>query len=77
MNLSICRHCEWQYTTFKPVQDISAQLLIVCDGSDNIIGYNKAYWRLNTYDFNLHIMEERYNIMKFENNIIKLEYLYG
>ena len=77
MNLSICRHCEWQYTTFKPVQDTSAQLLIVCDGSDNMIGYNKAYWRLNTYDFNLHIMEERYNIMKFENNIIKLEYLYG
>ena len=76
MNLSSVRHCEWQYSTFKPVLDTSAELLIVCDGSENIIGYNRVNWRQYKYNFNLHIMEERYNLIKFGNNVITLEYLY-
>ena len=77
MNLNECRHCEWQYSTFEPVLDSEAQLLIVCDVSENMIGYNKTDWNVYKYSFNLHIMEERYNILKFENNHIVLDYFYG
>lgn len=77
MNLNAIRHCEWQYSTFNPVVDNEAQLLIICDVSENMIGYNKTDWRVHKYSFNIHIMEERYNILKFENNKVTLEYLYG
>ena len=77
MNLSKVRHCDWEYGTFRPVKDISSQLLIVCDENDNMLGYNKPYWNIHKYDFYLHIMEERYNLITFENNNVRLEHLYN
>ena len=76
MNLSTSRHCEWEYKTFKPEYDVSAQLLMVCDQSENMVGYNKINWQINEYNYLLHIMEERYNLLQFVNNNIILKYFY-
>jgi hypothetical protein len=72
MNLTKFNHLEWEYTTHRPPRDISAQLLIVCDQSDNMISYNKINWYLYEYDYDIHVMEERYNLIKFENNNVSL-----
>jgi len=77
MNLTKFHHIEWEYTTFKPPRDVSASLLIVCDVSNEPVAYNKPNWNIYTYNYNLHIMEERYNLLKFENNKVTLLSMYG
>ena len=77
MNLTKYHNIAWEFSTFRPAKDISAQVLMICDQSNNMIGYNKINWNFHDYNYNLHIMEERYNILKFENNNIKLEFIHG
>ena len=45
--------------------------------NENMLGYNMPYWNVYKYNFYLHIMEERYNLITFENNNVRLEYLYN
>ena len=55
------------YSTYTPPADANAQTLVVCDDDSNPIGVNKPIWRLYDYNYNLHLMEERYNILIFES----------
>ena len=45
----------------------------VCDNI-NIIGINKPTWRLYEYNFDMIVMEERYNIIVFESGLVKLKF---
>jgi hypothetical protein len=65
LNMSKFNVIEFEVTTFLPPVDASAQFFTICDGSGNVIGVNKPNWRLYDYNYNLNIMEERYNILTF------------
>jgi len=65
MNMSKFSVIEFEVTTYLPPMDASAQFFTICDGSGNVIGVNKPNWRLFDYNYNLNILEERYNILTF------------
>ena len=67
VNLSKFSVIEFEYSTYTPPADANAQTLVVCDDDSNPIGVNKPNWRLYDYNYNLHLMEERYNILIFES----------
>jgi hypothetical protein len=66
MNLSKFKNVELEFTTYvPPVDPNTSNFQIICDGSGNVIGINKQNWRLYEYNYNLTVMEERYNILSF------------
>ena len=67
INLSKFSIVEFEYSTYTPPADANAQTLVVCGDDGNPIGVNKPTWRLYDYNYNLHLMEERYNILIFES----------
>ena len=67
INLSKFNNIEFEYTTHLPQLDPSAQTYAICDASGDIIGINKPIWRIYGYNYNLYVMEERYNILSFES----------
>jgi hypothetical protein len=67
MNLSKFNQIEFEVTTYLPPLDASAQFFTICDGSGNVIGVNKPNWRIFDYNYNLTVLEERYNILTFSS----------
>ena len=67
INLSKFTLIEFEYSTYTPPADSNAQTFVVCNNDNNPIGVNKPIWRLYDYNYNLHLMEERYNILIFES----------
>jgi hypothetical protein len=65
INMSKFNLIEFEVTTYAPPMDASAQFFTICDGSGNVIGINKPNWRLYDYNYDLNILEERYNILTF------------
>jgi hypothetical protein len=67
MNMSKFKQVELEFTTFQPPFDTSTpNLEVVCDSFGTPISVTvKPSWALYTYNYNLHIMEERYNILSF------------
>ncbi len=45
---------------------------VLCDPSGGIIGVRKDTWRLNKWNFDLRVWEERYNMIVIENGSIGL-----
>ena len=68
VNLSKFSDIQFEYSTYIPPLDLSAQTFVVCDLSTNVpIAINKPVWRIYDYNYNLYVMEERYNILSFES----------
>ena len=68
VNLSKFSNIQFEYSTYIPPLDASAQTFVVCDISTNVpIAINKPVWRIYDYNYNLYVMEERYNILSFES----------
>ena len=67
MNLTKFRTIEFEFTTYTPPADPGAQTLNVCDESGKFIGINKTFWEMFLYTYNLIVIEERYNILKFHS----------
>jgi hypothetical protein len=77
VNLSKFTKIEFEITTIAPPLDPLAQSLTVCaqeDGVTTAIGVNKPTWRLYDYNFNLTVMEERYNVLTFVSGTAGLMY---
>lgn len=75
MNMSKFRTIEFEYKTYYPPMDPSAQFLTICDPSSGLpIAVNKPSWRVYDYTYDLTILEERYNVVKFESGNVGLEY---
>ena len=45
---------------------------VLCDPSGGIIGVRKDTWRLNKWNFDLRVWEERYNMVVIESGSIGL-----
>ena len=44
----------------------------MCDDQGNIIGVRKDVWRLNEYNYDLRVFEERYNMIEIQGGRIGL-----
>ena len=77
VNLSKFTKIEFEITTIAPPLDPLAQSQVICSQDNGVataIGVNKATWRLYDYNFNLTIMEERYNVLTFTSGSAALMY---
>ena len=67
---------KWQYVTFEfntiqpPLDPDNNNVEVLCDPSGGIIGVRKDTWRLNKWNFDLRVWEERYNMIVIENGSI-------
>ena len=75
INMSKFNQVELEFTTTMPPIDPNAQSLTICDPqTGTVIGINKPTWRIYDYNFNLHIYEERINIVSFVGGNVGLLY---
>tara|TARA_X000000950_G_scaffold289533_1_gene415010 strand:+ start:42320 stop:43948 length:1629 start_codon:yes stop_codon:yes gene_type:complete len=65
INLSKFSNVEFELTTYIPPVDLSAQFFNICDDNGEVIGVNKFSWDVYEYTYDLHVLEERYNIIHF------------
>ena len=75
MNLSRFKNIDFEYTTILPF-DVSGNsgpaIPTMCDEDGNIIGVYNPTWKDYEYSYNLHVMEERYNVLIFESGMARL-----
>ena len=75
MNLSKFTDIEFQYSTIKPYDLSYVQHhnhLLQCDICDNILGVENPNVLDYLYRYNLHIMQEKYNVLIFEGGMAQL-----
>lgn len=64
MNLNKFKNIEFEMTTIEPEIDPDSNFNVICDENGDIIGTNKQK-SLFKYSYDLHLYEERYNILRF------------
>ena len=74
MNLSMFNTLEWEFNTIKPESATSASVSVTCDASGTPqdplpTSSDVEYWKNFKYSYNIHIMEERYNILVCNNGV--------
>jgi hypothetical protein len=75
INMSMFNQVELEFTTIIPPLDPLAQSLTICDPeTGTVIGVNKPTWRIYDYNFDLHLFEERINIVSFLGGNVGLMY---
>jgi len=75
VNTSKFSNIQFEFTTFYPPLDPSANFLTICDPTTRLpIGVNKPTWRIYDYNYNLVILEERYNVVRFMSGNVGLMY---
>ena len=66
INMSKFSTIELEFTTYPPPLDPSANFYTICDPETGIpIGVNKPTWRIYDYNYDLTVLEERYNVLTF------------
>lgn len=75
INMSRFNQIEFEFVTISPPLDPLAQTLTICDPQTGaIIGVNKPTWRIYFYNFDLHVFEERINMITFVGGNCALQY---
>ena len=81
LNTSKFSNVQFEFSTFYPKNNPDAQFLTICDSAvDPVtntpipIGVNKPMWRIYEYNYNLVILEERYNVVTFMSGNAGLMY---
>lgn len=64
INLSRFKKIEFEITTIEPPVDPSAAFFTICDDNGEIIGVSKDRSQYS-YTYEMHLFEERYNILRF------------
>jgi len=75
MNLSKFKEIEFEFNTYQPPLDPQAQVFTICNRlTGEIIGVNKPTWRIYDYNYDLTVLEERFNILTFTGGNAALLY---
>jgi hypothetical protein len=76
INMSKFERIEFEFTTFTPPLDPSAQTFVICDegAPGEVLGVNKPTWRIYDYNYDLTVFEERYNTVIFTSGNVGLMY---
>ena len=72
INLSKFNLIQFETSTILPPHREDVNIRNIKDSCGNVIGISKPTWSLFSYNYNLHIMEERYNILKFTGGMASL-----
>ena len=65
INLSKFKDVEFELNVNHPRLDANAVTTVICDDDGNLIGIDKPMWSIYEYTYDLTVMEERYNVLKF------------
>jgi len=66
INMSKFSTIELEFNTYPPPLDPSANFYTICDPETGIpVGVNKPQWRIYKYNYDLTVLEERYNVLTF------------
>jgi len=66
INMSKFSTIELEFSTYVPPLDPDAQSYTICDPETGIpVGVNKPQWRIYNYNYDLTVLEERYNVLTF------------
>ena len=68
INMSKFSTIELEFSTYVPPLDQNAQFYTICDPNADPsvpIGGNKPQWRIYDYNYDLTVLEERYNVLTF------------
>ena len=66
INMSKFSTIELEFTTYPPPLDPSANFYTICDPVTHVpIGVNKPQWRIYDYNYDLTVLEDRYNVLTF------------
>jgi hypothetical protein len=68
INMSKFSTIELEFSTYVPPLDQNAQFYTICDPNADPsvpIGVNKPQWRIYDYNYDLTVLEERYNVLTF------------
>ena len=66
INMSKFSTIELEFNTYPPPLDPNANFYTICDPETGIpIGVNKPQWRIYKYNYDLTVLEERYNVLTF------------
>uniref|UniRef100_A0A6C0I786 Major capsid protein N-terminal domain-containing protein n=1 Tax=viral metagenome TaxID=1070528 RepID=A0A6C0I786_9ZZZZ len=65
INMSKFSTIELEFSTYVPPLDPMAQFYTICDPVVGPIGTNKKNWRIYDYNYDLTVLEERYNVITF------------
>ena len=75
INMSKFNQIELEMTTIYPPLDSSAEVKVICNpNTREIIGMNKPNVNIYLYNYDLHILEERYNVLTFVSGNCGLMY---
>jgi hypothetical protein len=74
MNMSPFTTVEFEVSTTTPILDTQAEFSTICGPDGVVIGTIKPAWGIYEYTFNLIVMEERFNVLKFESGMAALEF---
>jgi hypothetical protein len=75
MNMSKFKVIEFEFSTFQPPLDPSAAVFTICNPNNGeLIGVNKPSWRIYDYNYDLTVLEERFNILTFSSGNAGLMY---
>ena len=66
INMSKFSTIELEFSTYVPPLDPNAQSYTICNPETGIpVGVNKPQWRIYNYNYDLTVLEERYNVLTF------------
>jgi len=75
-NTNLFKTIEFEYNNYSnpPIDSIKSNSTIICDETGAIIGVSKDPTNIYKYTYNLHVLEEKYNILLFQNGFAGLVY---
>ena len=75
-NTNLFKTIEFEYNNYSnpPIDPIMSDFSTVCDDNGLIIGVTKDPTSIYKYNYNLHVIEEKYNILLFQNGFGGLVY---
>lgn len=65
MNLSLFKEVEFEFNTIEPPINTAPSSTIFCNDAGDVIGIKKPSWTIHTYNFDITVMEERFNVLTF------------
>jgi hypothetical protein len=75
INMSKFNQIELEMTTIYPPLDSAAEVKVICNpNTREIIGINKPNVNIYLYNYDLHVLEERYNVLTFVSGNCGLMY---
>ena len=74
MDMSKFNKLEMDIETIQPPPAGLVQYQTVCNADGNVVGTIKPAYGIYEYGFNMHLMEERYNVLVIENGMAGLEF---